>query len=140
MIKGKWTAVNLRQAYDSYYHTGKNSAAISSIGEFTANLYRGKYLSESGTKHAIQVMRECKTGKRRLRARIPDDVAFVHKTGTQYRRACDVGVMEFKPGPVVVAACLRNFDSLTKAERTMASIGEAVFEVLGKSTATTEQQ
>ena len=55
----------------------------------------------------VDMMLGTQTGEGRISARLPPNARIAHKTGTQYRRTCDVGLL-FLPGdrPVVFAACL----------------------------------
>ena len=80
-----------------------------------ATLADGKALGAEATGWLLERMLRVETGHRRLRAGLPPGIAFAHKTGTQYRRTCDLGIAmqpadpPARPDParVVVAACVR---------------------------------
>jgi len=66
-------------------------------------------------------------GQARILAGLPATASWAHKTGTQHRRACDVGILQFQEGrPIVVAACTRGSRRVSEAERLLARIGRAL--------------
>lgn len=121
---------NLDDAYDSYYAQGHNSGTLRAYGALLAGIAEGEALGPEGTSYLLEVMSRIRTGQRRLRAALPDHVTFAHKTGTQHRRQCDLGVAlpsgRGTSSGVVIAACARGFRSLAAAERALRRVGSAV--------------
>ncbi|MEF7617018.1 serine hydrolase [Aquincola sp. MAHUQ-54] len=121
---------SLGEAYDAYYASGLNSGRLDAYGELLALLVEGKALGAAYTAYLLGVMDGVKTGPRRIRAGLPPQVRFAHKTGTQRARICDSGVITVpRPGPdqrIVVAACVRGEPSLDRSERVLRQVGEAI--------------
>jgi beta-lactamase class A len=122
---------DLERGFDAFYASNANSAPMRQMGRLLEQAARCDGLSPASCARLTALMRACHTGKNRLRAGFPAELAWGHKTGTQHRRACDVGVLELEPGrPVVVAACLQGFTRVADAERVMAGVGRALTELL----------
>lgn len=123
-------APDLDTAFESYYATHVNSATLGDYGRMLVALQQGLALDAEHTAYLLGVMSRVKTGQRRIRAGLPPTADFAHKTGTQYRRLCDSGIVTMPAGDappvqVVVAACVRGPTGAT-GERALRSIGEAV--------------
>lgn len=119
-------------AFDAFYAEGYNSAPLRAYGELLARIARGQALGDAATAYLLETMTRVQTGKSRLRAGLPRGIAFAHKTGTQHRRVCDLGMAlpgsaaTSPPAPVLIAACTRGFASVTAAERALRDVGTAV--------------
>ena len=94
-------------------------------------LERGEVFSHEASQQMIEIMKRCQTGKRRIRAGLPDKVVLAHKTGTQIKRICDLGIM-YMPDeqPVVFAVCLMDFPSRRKAEALVARLARKTADLL----------
>lgn len=123
---------DLESAFSAYYATNLNSGRLSAFGNILEALVNGEVLGADASAYLQDVLLKVKTGDRRIKGGLPNSVAFAHKTGTQYRRACDMGVVMGKgesptPTPrVLIAACSRGFHSLADAESAFQAVGEAV--------------
>lgn len=145
---------DLDRAYEAYYAAGHNSGSLRAYGALLARIATGQALGSRGTTHLLDLLTRIRTGKRRLSAVLPEEIRFAHKTGTQHRRQCDLGVTLGQRGGapgrsphpnVVVATCARGFASLPAAERALRNIGSAlsasgVFEPLPPSPQNTSLQ
>jgi beta-lactamase class A len=129
--KKKYTARDLWKAFEAYYHSGLNSAPIDAIGKLLEKLVRGEVVSEEASRQIIEIMKRCQTGKRRIIAGLPKNVVLAHKTGTQLKRICDLGIM-YMPDeqPVIFAICLMDFPSRRKAEALVARLAKKAAELL----------
>ena len=59
---------------------------------------------------------------------------MAHKTGTQYQRICDLGIMYVEPQrPVVLAACMKG-GSRAKGEELIALVARRTYELLAPDT------
>ena len=131
---GRWSGQDLARAFRAFYATRVNSAPMQQLGTLLAQAARCERLSPQSCERLHALMFACRTGAWRIRAGLPAHVPWAHKTGTQYRRACDVGFLLLAPGrAVVVAACARNFTRVRDAEAAFAAVGAAVWEAFGAS-------
>lgn len=123
-------ASNLKQAFERYYSKNFNSSSLVSFGALMEKLATGQILGPEMSKLILGIMNQCKTGKKRMRKTLPKDALFAEKTGTQLWRACDAGVITFKPNlkprKVVVVACLKNHNSTRLANKTFQDLGRAL--------------
>lgn len=122
---------DLDSAFESYYATHANSASLRDYGRMLAALQQGRALDAEGTRYLLDVMGRVQTGRQRIRAGLPAGATFAHKTGTQYRRLCDSGIVTMPsaagapPVRVVIAACVRGATGAA-GERALRDIGAAV--------------
>lgn len=121
---------DLDAAYAAYYASNVNAAPLRDFGRMLAALADGLALGPKGTDWLLEVMTRVRTGDRRIKARLPAAAGFAHKTGTQHRRFCDLGIAQVnvagKPERVVIAACARGNASLAAGERALRDVGAAV--------------
>lgn len=123
------------EAYERYYAKGLNAATLEAYGGMLERLVRGRLLSEPLTKRLFRDMKYDTYDAYRLEAGLPRSVRFIHKTGTQWRRACHMGVIEPQEGgrrAIVVAACAEALDEQREAGRVFERIGRAISQVLLK--------
>jgi beta-lactamase class A len=123
----------LDAAYDAYYASGLNTGHLDAYGQLLALLADGKALSPKSTDHLLKVMTRVATGTDRLKAGLPSDVSFAHKTGTQRRRICDAGLIRAadpsdadRARRVVVVACVRDVLPPERAEAVLMQVGTAL--------------
>jgi beta-lactamase class A len=125
----RWRSGDLHRAWMGYYAEGKNSAPMEVMGAVLEDLVRGRVLGPKVAREALTLMMGCKTGKNRLRKSLPPSAVLAHKTGTQYLRVCNSGVLFVTPDrPVVIAACTKDFPTTARAESLLAGIGSAVYQ------------
>lgn len=121
---------SLDAAYDAYYASGLNSARLDAYGELLVQLADGKALSPRYTAWLLELMERVTTGAHRIKAGLPVDARFAHKTGTQRRRACDAGLVRRTAGGVerriVIVACTRDERLLARAEAALLQVGSAL--------------
>ncbi|MDH5832696.1 class A beta-lactamase-related serine hydrolase [Luteimonas kalidii] len=123
---------DLDTAFEAYYATHVNSASLVDFGRMLAALADGHALPLRETTTLLDLMARVQTGQRRLRAGLPSQARFAHKTGTQHRRICDLGIAtvpatraDAAPARVVIAACARGTGTAA-AERALRDVGAAV--------------
>jgi beta-lactamase class A len=122
-----WTGRELDQAFSSFYEEKVNSASMREMGRLLAQVARCEGLSPESCTRAHHLMRGCRTGRGRIAAGLPKTAAWAHKTGTQHRRACDLGILELRPGQtIVIAACTRRFWHVADAEKLLARLGQLI--------------
>ena len=123
---------SLDDAFEAYYATGVNSASLIDFGRMLAALSDGTALPPAQTVYLLDLMARVQTGRRRLRAGLPPGTRFEHKTGTQHRRTCDLGIATApaqpggaSPGRVVIAACARGMGTAA-GERALRDVAAAI--------------
>ncbi len=105
---GTFTPSDIERGYRRYYASGANSASMRAFGAVLEGLALGKVVSSSASKAMIELMAGTQTGVRRVTSQLPPEVKVAHKTGTQYRRTCDLAVLYLaEDHPVVYAACAK---------------------------------
>ncbi|MCD9027391.1 class A beta-lactamase-related serine hydrolase [Luteimonas sp. BDR2-5] len=119
-------------AFEAYYATHVNTASLVDYGRMLTSLSAGLALEPDSTRYLLDLMSRVETGKRRIRAGLPARAGFAHKTGTQYRRLCDLGIVTMPAratsqpqARVVVAACARGAGTAA-SERALRDVGAAV--------------
>ncbi len=120
---------DLTSGFSRYYEKKWNSATLVSYAELLKNLVKQKTLSPESTKLLLKTMAGVQTGKKRIRKGLPQDIIFAHKTGTQHKRACDVGVArgrKTKKAKALILVCTRNWRKLSEAENLMARVGQLI--------------
>lgn len=123
----KFKVKTLQEAFSSYYERELNSASLRAYSEFLSDIVLGRVLSPKSTKLLLDIMKDAKTGSRRLIAGFPKHTIFAHKTGTQLRRICDLGILwRARTRPVVITTCTRGYSSNAKAEDLLRRVGKAV--------------
>jgi beta-lactamase class A len=121
---------DISRAFDTYYATHLNAAPLSAFAALLEALAEGRALQPHSTEYLMGVLQRVKTGERRIKAGLSQSASFAHKTGTQHRRACDLGVASVAHGTgdrrVVIAACSRGAVPVARAEQALREIGAAV--------------
>ncbi|MGM0952984.1 MAG: serine hydrolase [Pseudomonadota bacterium] len=120
----------LDAAFDQYYQTGRNSAHLSHFSRIWAAIARGDVLETDTREYLIDTLENIRTGDNRIKAGLPEGISFAHKTGTQHRRACNIGFATANRSAaqkrVIIAVCVRGTSDLMASERAMRQVGEAV--------------
>ncbi|MFO7787611.1 MAG: serine hydrolase [Halospina sp.] len=118
---------SLEAAFGQYYEDGLNSAPLTEARELFSQVHEGAGLSDDSHEYLLDHLERIKTGNNRIKAGLPDDARFQHKTGTQYRRACNMGVVERDGAdPVFVAVCTRGIQDVAESESAMCEVARAV--------------
>lgn len=124
-------ARTLQAAYDGYYASGLNSGRLDAYVGLLAALQQGRLLSGGSTALLLDLMTAVVTGPLRIKAGLPADARFAHKTGTQRGRVCDAGIVSTLRADggerrLVVAACTSDARSLARAESALRGVGLAL--------------
>jgi beta-lactamase class A len=119
----------IAEAYDRFYRRNLNTATLTGYGGMLEQLVRGQLLSADNTAQLFKYLKFGRRGDYRLEGGIPKSEAIIHKTGTQYRRACHMAVINPQDGgakAVVVATCAADMDDVNDAGGIFRRVGEAV--------------
>lgn len=132
-------AKSFDEAYDRYYQRNLNSATLVAYGAMLEKLVQGKLLKPDSTQKLFTAMKIDIFTNYRLQAGLPRSVKFIHKTGTQHRRACHSGVINPQNGggdAIVVVTCAADLDEQREAGKVFERVGRAITKtVLGGATA-----
>jgi beta-lactamase class A len=127
ITKEELNAGTIEEAFDRYYERRINSGNLESMGLLLERLYKGELLSADNTRYLLDVMEGVTTGDRRIKAGLPEGCRFAHKTGTQIRRAVNVGIISPENGkPIIVAVSIENIDNMAIAEKAFEEIGRSI--------------
>ena len=103
-----FSKLDWNRAFESYYELGYNTGPLEAMGTLLEALERGKIVNAARSRQMIEVMLGTQTGPRRMRSGFPPGTLVAHKTGTQYKRICDVGIFYMTTNrPIVFAACVK---------------------------------
>jgi len=132
----KITSRSIDRAYRSYYKMGYNSATMESVGQLLEDLYSGNVVSSTASQMMIDILKGTQTGTGRISAYLPPTTPIAHKTGTQYRRTCDVGIIETpNKKSFVFSACIKGSKGV-KRDEVIARLAYTAFNLLSQNEAT----
>lgn len=122
------------RALDAYLANPIDGASPLAIAHALAKLKKGEMLSPASTSLLLETMREAKTGPQRIKAGVPDDWVYVHKTGTgqdlppRSTGFNDVGIMTAPDGTSYAIAVMIGETTLPVPQRweLMQSVARAV--------------
>ena len=122
-------AKTIDEAYARYYKTGVNAATLQAYATMLEKLVTGKLLSAQSTQRLFTDMKLNIFTNYRVQAGLPRSVRFIHKTGTQYQRACHSGVINPENGgaqAIIVAVCAADIDEQNAAGKVFEQVGRAI--------------
>ncbi|HYD24790.1 MAG TPA: class A beta-lactamase [Croceibacterium sp.] len=107
----------------------RDSATPRAMVQLLSGLYQGKWLTASSRAVIIDAMERCRTGTRRIRGMMPDDVTVAHKTGTLNNTSSDIGVITGPDGhAIAVAIYVTGQGSHAGRDARIATIARAVYD------------
>ena len=124
---------SLGEAYERYYKLNRNAVTLESYAQMLERLVRGRLLSAAHMQWLYTNLKYDSYDAYRLEAGLPRSVRFIHKTGTQYRRACHAGVIEPQidaAKAIVVVTCAEDLDEHREAGAAFEQIGRAIAQTL----------
>lgn len=131
--KNSFHAEDIKKAYFDFYKKGYNSASLQTVSHSLRTLIFSNFISTQNRKEIVKLLLRCKTGKDRIRAGLPEKWRFAHKTGTQLKRSCDVG-MAIGPTKekVLISICARDFETRKNGNKQYAQITKSFFKLFKK--------
>ena len=130
-------AKTIDEAYARYYQRASNTVSLEAYGDMLETLVKGQLLSPKSQQLLFTDMKIAIFTNYRLQAGLPRSVPFIHKTGTQYQRACHVGVMNPQNNgadAIVVATCAAGLDEQKEAGKVFERVGRAITQTVLKDT------
>lgn len=107
----------------------RDSATPLAMVQLLAGLHEGRWLSSSSRGVLLGAMSRCLTGKRRLRALLPQDARIAHKTGTLNNTSSDVGIIHTPDGrAIAIAVYVTGQGGKLNRDSRIASISRAVYD------------
>lgn len=107
----------------------RDSATPLAMVQLLAGLQQGRWLSASSRAVLLGAMERCVTGKRRLRAMLPQDARIAHKTGTLNNTSSDVGIIHTPDGrSIAIAVYVTGQGGKVNREFRIASISRAIYD------------
>lgn len=121
------------EAYERYYQREQNSATLVAYGGMLEKFVKGELVSPRHQQLLFIDMKFDRYDNYRLEAGLPRTVKFIHKTGTQFERACHMGVIHPQDGgrnAIVVATCAEGLDENKLAGQMFEQIGRAITQTM----------
>ena len=115
-------------AYDRFYATRVNHATMASVGLLMEKMVRGELVSQKASEEMFQLMSRAQTSTRRLLGRLPKGTPVAHKTGSQFRRLCDLGIITLRDKSPLVATICTAGGGVPDAERVVAMITRRAYD------------
>lgn len=122
-------AKTMEDAYARYYARQLNSAPLTAYGDMLERLVTGRMVTPQHLQRLFKDLKYDSYDAYRLEKGLPRSARFIHKTGTQLRRACHMGVINPQDGgraAIVVAVCAEELDEHGDAPRAFEQVGRAI--------------
>jgi beta-lactamase class A len=107
----------------------RDSATPQAMVQLLAGIYQGRWLSHESRNVIIGAMERTRTGTRRIRALMPDDVTVAHKTGSLNNTSSDIGILTAPDGrSIALAIYVTGQGSRANREARIASIARGIYD------------
>lgn len=107
----------------------RDSATPRAMVQLMSGIWQGRWLSASSNRVIISAMERCRTGTRRIPARMPSYVTVAHKTGSLNNTSSDIGMLTGPDGrTIAVAIYVTGQGARRNREARIAEIARAVFD------------
>jgi beta-lactamase class A len=114
----------------------RDSATPLAMVHLLSGLYRGKWLQARHRDVILGAMERCRTGKRRIRALLPEDATVLHKTGSLYNTSSDIGIVRTPDGRAfALAIYVTGQGSRLNREARIAELARALYDGYASSSA-----
>ena len=107
----------------------RDSATPRAMVQLMSGIWQGRWLSDSSRRVIISAMERCRTGTRRIPARMPSYVTVAHKTGSLNNTSSDIGMITGPDGrTIAVAIYVTGQGARGNREARIAEIAKEVFD------------
>lgn len=129
--KGTFTKQDMLDAFDRVYATGVNSARVDVVSRLLADIVAGKLINPKASAEMLEMMSHTRTSNHRILGKLPKNTRVAHKTGSQYERICDLGII-WLPGdrPLILCACLAGGNNRNLAEEVIARLAKKAYDLV----------
>ena len=127
----KLTKEERDKAAEEFMNDLKDNSTPIAMVTLLEKIWNGKILSSESTKLLLDVMKECNTGKSRIKGLLPDKTIVHHKTGTIGNVTNDAGIIILQDdfGSIAIAVFIKNAKIDTKnSEKIIAQISRALYD------------
>ena len=127
---GTYNPNRLHEAYRRFYETGTNHVPVRTLGKIMESMLAKTLVSAKASEKMLKIMSNSKTSKHRMMGKLPRGTPVAHKTGSQWERICDYGVILLaNKDPLIFAGCLADGNDRTLAEKTIASLARKAYDL-----------
>lgn len=123
---------SLHEAYMSFYKKSLNVGTLRAMAHLFEEILDPEFLSAESREFLTSTLLKVETGKRRVSGGLSPYYNFAHKTGTQYQRVLDFGLLwnreRPRRKPVLLLASTRGFRDTDTAEGILKRIGQTFTE------------
>lgn len=120
---------DLFAAYDRFYATGVNRAPMRSVGLLFEKMAHGELVSMKASEEMLALMSEARTSTHRLLGKLPRGTTVAHKTGSQFTKVCDLGIVFLPDKTPLVVTCCTDGGEVPHAEHAIASMARAAYDL-----------
>jgi len=116
-------------AYDRYYQTNVNASPMRTMGLIYEKILRGELVSKTASEDMFALLGEARTSEHRLLGHLPKGTVVLHKTGSQFNRCCDTGIIILPDQrPLVLAICMQD-GLVPQSEDNIAQIARKAYDL-----------
>lgn len=127
---GTYKRADLIAGFETFYALGVNSARLDSVASLLTMLATRTLVSPEASDQMLELMSNTNTSRARILGKLPPGTKVAHKTGSQYERICDLGIIWLPDGhPLVLTACLAGGNDRVAAEATLAAIARDAYDM-----------
>lgn len=127
---GTYGKDDLLKAYDRYYATKVNSAPMATMGLIFEKMLRGQLVSEKASKDMLELMSGARTSTHRILGKLPRGTKVAHKTGSQWLKTCDLGIVYLPDGTSMIVTACTSGTSPPPAEYAIASVARKAYDLI----------
>lgn len=127
---GTYKRADLIAGFDAFYTLDVNSARLDAVASLLTMLATRTLISPEASDQMLELMTNTHTSRARILGKLPAGTKVAHKTGSQYERICDLGIIWLPDGhPLVLTSCLAGGNDRVAAEATLASIAREAYDM-----------
>lgn len=122
----------------SFFSCGRDSGTPMEMAKLLKEVLESKILKKETAEFLLDCMKRCKTGTKRIRALLPNEIVVADKTGTAEGFVNDIAVIELPEdrGKLILAVYIQETTaSLQQAELLIANIAKVIFDYVTIPTA-----
>ena len=132
--RGTYNKNQLHDAYRRFYETKVNHVPVATLAHIMERMTEKSLVSERASTQMLDIMSNAKTSRNRMMGKLPRGTPVAHKTGSQWERICDYGVIQLpNKKPLIFAGCLADGNNRALAEQTLASIARKAYDLAVRS-------
>ncbi len=128
--KGTYRKSDLLAAYDRFYAKNLNNAPMASMGLLFEKMVRGELIDAPTSLEMLNLMATARTSTHRLMGRLPPGTRVSHKTGSQFQRICDLGVIHLPDQTPLIATICTAGGGAPASEAAIARLARKAYDVV----------